>query len=85
MYEHAGRSRVRGSVRYITHDSCAISVVPPFNNVNSYLNVLLLAFMLIIFKLIYFSSLIFFKFKIKVFCFLISSANSHVLICCCYT
>jgi len=27
----AGRSRVRGSVRYITHDSCAISVVPPFN------------------------------------------------------
>jgi len=28
----AGRSRVRGSVRYITHDSCAISVVPPFNN-----------------------------------------------------
>jgi len=28
----AGRSRVRESVRYITHDSCAISVVPPFNN-----------------------------------------------------
>jgi len=28
----AGRSRVRGSVRYITHDSYAISVVPPFNN-----------------------------------------------------
>ena len=27
----AGRSQVRGSVRYITHDSCAISVVPPFN------------------------------------------------------
>ena len=27
----AGRSRVRGSVRYITHDSYAISVVPPFN------------------------------------------------------
>ncbi len=27
----AGRSRVRESVRYITHDSCAISVVPPFN------------------------------------------------------
>ncbi len=26
-----GRSRVRGSVRYITHDSYAISVVPPFN------------------------------------------------------
>ncbi len=26
-----GRSWVRGSVRYITHDSCAISVVPPFN------------------------------------------------------
>ncbi len=30
----AGRSRVRGSVRYITHDSYAISVVPPFNIVN---------------------------------------------------
>jgi len=29
----AGRSRVRGSVRYITHDSCAISVVPPFNKI----------------------------------------------------
>jgi len=29
----AGRSRVRGSVRYITHDSCAISVVPPFNSI----------------------------------------------------
>jgi len=28
----AGRLRVRGSVRYITHDSCAISVVPPFNS-----------------------------------------------------
>jgi len=28
----AGRSQVRGSVRYITHDSCAISVVPPFNS-----------------------------------------------------
>jgi len=27
-----GRLRVRGSVRYITHDSCAISVVPPFNS-----------------------------------------------------
>jgi len=27
----AGRSRVRGSVRYITHDSYAISVVSPFN------------------------------------------------------
>ncbi len=27
----AGRSRVRESVRYITHNSCAISVVPPFN------------------------------------------------------
>ncbi len=32
MYEHAGQSRVRESVRYITYDSCAISVVPPFNN-----------------------------------------------------
>jgi len=30
----AGRSRVRESVRYITHDSCAISVVPPFNKVS---------------------------------------------------
>jgi len=27
----AGRLRVRESVRYITHDSYAISVVPPFN------------------------------------------------------
>ena len=27
----AGRSQVRRSVRYITHNSCAISVVPPFN------------------------------------------------------
>ena len=27
----AGRLQVRESVRYITHDSCAISVVPPFN------------------------------------------------------
>ncbi len=27
----AGRSRVRRSVRYITHNSYAISVVPPFN------------------------------------------------------
>jgi len=30
----AGRSRVRESVRYITHNSCAISVVPPFNRIN---------------------------------------------------
>ncbi len=30
----AGRSQVRGSVRYITHNSCAISVVLPFNIVN---------------------------------------------------
>jgi len=29
----AGRSRVRESVRYITHNSCAISVVPPFNKI----------------------------------------------------
>ncbi len=29
----AGQSRVRESVRYITHDSYAISVVPPFNRV----------------------------------------------------
>jgi len=27
----AGQLQVRESVRYITHDSCAISVVPPFN------------------------------------------------------
>ena len=27
----AGRSRVRESVRYITHNSYTISVVPPFN------------------------------------------------------
>ena len=27
----AGRLQVRGSVRYITHNSYAISVVPPFN------------------------------------------------------
>jgi len=31
----AGRSQVRESVRYITHDSYAISVVPPFNIVNN--------------------------------------------------
>jgi len=34
----AGRSRVRESVRYITHDSCAISVVPPFNINNNSLS-----------------------------------------------
>ncbi len=38
----AGQSWVRESVRYITHDSCAISVVPPFNkhhlNRKSYYN-----------------------------------------------
>jgi len=33
----AGRSRVRGSVRYITHDSYAISVVPPFNKTLKYI------------------------------------------------
>jgi len=27
-----GQSQVRKSVRYITHDSCTISVVPPFNS-----------------------------------------------------
>jgi len=32
----AGRSRVRGSVRYITHNSYAISVVPTFNKVYQY-------------------------------------------------
>ncbi len=31
----AGRLRVRGSVRYITHDSYAISVVLPFNTDHS--------------------------------------------------
>ncbi len=30
----AGRSRVRGSVRHITHDSYAISVVLTFNNLS---------------------------------------------------
>jgi len=30
----AGRSQVRKSVRYITHDSYAISVVPPFNSID---------------------------------------------------
>jgi len=34
MYVCAGQSRVRESVRYITHNSYAISVVPPFNNLN---------------------------------------------------
>jgi len=29
-----GRLRVRVSVRYITHDSYAISVVPPFNRIH---------------------------------------------------
>jgi len=37
----AGRSQVRGSVRYITHDSYAISVVPPFNKFRSEESVLL--------------------------------------------
>ena len=31
----AGRLRVRGSVRYITHNSYAISVVPPFNIISA--------------------------------------------------
>ncbi len=36
----AGRLRVRESVRYITHDSCAISVVPPFNTeINLLINI----------------------------------------------
>ena len=34
----AGRLRVRGSVRYITHDSYAISVVPPFNRHDKFIN-----------------------------------------------
>jgi len=38
----ACRSRVRESVRYITHDSCAISVVPPFNNILSSFNTVFL-------------------------------------------
>jgi len=33
----AGRSRVRGSVRYITHNSYAISVVPPFNSAKDFI------------------------------------------------
>jgi len=32
----AGQSQVRESVRYITHDSCAISVVPSFNTYKSF-------------------------------------------------
>jgi len=32
----AGRSQVRESVRYITHNSYAISVVPPFNTLFSF-------------------------------------------------
>jgi len=36
----AGRSRVRESVRYITHDSYAISVVPPFNIIMYFLKIL---------------------------------------------
>jgi len=35
MYECAGWSWVRESVRYITHNSCAISVVPSFNKKQS--------------------------------------------------
>ncbi len=35
----AGRSQVRESVKYITHNSYAISVVPPFNNI-AYLYIL---------------------------------------------
>jgi len=38
----AGRSRVRGSVRYITHDSYAISVVPPFNRLWARVGVMVL-------------------------------------------
>ena len=39
----AGQSQVRESVRYITHDSCAISVVPSFNMIFHFyiINVLL--------------------------------------------
>ncbi len=38
-----GQSQVRESVRYITHDSCAISVVSPFNMIFHFyiINVLL--------------------------------------------
>jgi len=35
----AGQLWVRDSVRYITHDSYAISVVPPFNNFLKFRNV----------------------------------------------
>ena len=38
----AGRSRVRGSVRYITHDSYAISVVPPFDMLRAQVGVMVL-------------------------------------------
>jgi len=42
----AGRSRVRESVRYITHDSYAISVVPPFNSLFKHLRFILRVFFL---------------------------------------
>jgi len=38
----AGRSQVRESVRYITHNSCAISVVPPFNRLWAQVGVMVL-------------------------------------------
>jgi len=38
----AGRLRVRESVRYITHDSYAISVVPPFNRLWAWVGIMVL-------------------------------------------
>jgi len=48
----AGRLQVRGSVRYITHNSCAISVVPPFNT-NYRLIILLISIVHITLCIIY--------------------------------
>jgi len=36
MYECAGWLWVKESVRYITYDSCAISVVSPFNRIDEF-------------------------------------------------
>jgi len=35
--------RIKKSVRYITHDSCAISVVPPFNRLWAQVSAVVLA------------------------------------------
>jgi len=39
----AGQSQVRKSVRYITHNSYAISVVPPFNTLFKYYSLQILS------------------------------------------